>query len=64
MLLTLSVKIVSTSDASQNPAIRSIVDADNKIDTKNEFVRFAIKSNKIFLFNKDTEERIYFEEVK
>ena len=58
------VSIVSTSDASQNPAIRSIVDADNKIDTKNEFVRFAIKSNKIFLFNKDTEERIYFEEVK
>ena len=58
------VSIVSTSDASQNPAIRSIVDADNKIDTKNEFVRFSIKSNKIFLFNKDTEERIYFEEVK
>ena len=58
------VSIVSTSDAAQTPIVRSIVDADNKVDTTKEYVTFSIKSNKIFLFNKDTEERIYFEEVK
>ena len=58
------VSIVSTSDAAQTPIVRSIIDADNKVDTTKEYVTFSIKSNKIFLFNKDTEERIYFEEVK
>ena len=58
------VSIVSTSDAAQTPVVRSIIDADNKVDATKEYVTFSIKSNKIFLFNKDTEERIYFEEVK
>ena len=58
------VSIVSTHDASINPIIRSIVDADNKIDREKPTVRFNIKPNKIFLFNKETEERIYVDEVK
>ena len=55
------VSIVSTHDASLNPLVRSIVNADNKIDIGSEYVRYAIKPHKIFIFNKETEKRIYFE---
>ncbi|MBR5232449.1 MAG: ABC transporter ATP-binding protein [Clostridia bacterium] len=56
------VSIVSTHTASQNPQVRSIIDADNKIDPDTEEVRFALKPHKTFIFNKDTEERIFIEE--
>ena len=55
------VSIVSTHPASVNPSVRSIVDADNKVDMDMSTVRYSIKPHKIFLFNKETEERIYFE---
>ena len=55
------VSIVATNDASENPIIRAIIDADSPIDPEAETVKFAIKPNKIFLFNKETEERIYLE---
>ena len=55
------VSVVSTHPASLNPVIRSIIDADNKIDITNKEVRYDIKPHKCFLFNKETEERIYFE---
>ena len=53
------VSIVSTHEASDNSEIRSIIDADNKVDGDSEFVRYSIKPHKCFLFNKETEERIY-----
>ena len=55
------VSIVSTHDASMNPLVRSIINADNKVDITSDFVRYSIKPHKIFIFNKETEERIYFE---
>ena len=55
------VSIVSVNAASQNPVIRSIVDADNKVDLSNPVVRYTLKPHKVFLFRKDTEERIYSE---
>ena len=55
------VSIVSTHEASQNPVIRSIVDADNKIAEGVTTVKFSLKPHKVFLFNRDTEERVYFE---
>ena len=55
------VSIVSTNENSVNPIIRSIIDADNKIDEGVEEIRFDIKPNKIFIFDKETEERIYLE---
>ena len=54
------VSIVSTHPASQNPVVRSIINADNKIDLGQQTVRFRVKSHKLFLFNKETEERIRF----
>jgi multiple sugar transport system ATP-binding protein len=53
--------IVSTHTASQNPVIRAIIDADNKVAEGAETVCFSLKPHKVFLFNKETEERIYFE---
>ena len=55
------VSVVSTNPASLNPTIRSIVDADEKPDPEAQTVRCALKPHKVFLFNKETEERIYFE---
>jgi len=54
------VSIVSTNAASLNPVVRSIIDADNKVDTAAEAVRFNLKPHKVFLFHKETEERIDF----
>jgi len=41
--------------------IRAIIDADEEIDTALDTVRFSLKDNKVFLFDKVTEERVYFE---
>ncbi len=55
------VSIVSRHEASLNPIIRSIVDADIKIDATNTNVAYALKPHKVFLFDAETEERIPFE---
>ena len=55
------VSVVSTHEASANPFVRSIIDADNRVDTGLEYVRYAVKPHKIFIFSQETEERIYFE---
>ena len=52
------VSIVSTNPASLNPVIRSIINADNKVDITAGTVRYSLKKHKVFLFNKETEERI------
>ena len=53
--------IVSTHTASLNPVVRSIIDSDNKVDTTAENVRFSLKPHKVFIFNKENEERIRVE---
>ena len=55
------VSIVSTNAASLNPSIRSIVDADYKISSESEVVKYRLKPHKVFLFNAENEERIHFE---
>ena len=54
------VSVVSTHDAALVPAIRSIINADNKVAAA-ETVSYSLKPHKVFLFNKETEERIRFE---
>ena len=56
------VSIVSTHSASLNPVVRSIVDADYKISREAATVKFSLKPHKVFLFDKETEERINLEE--
>ena len=54
------VSIVSENAACQGPVIRSIINADNKVDVTAENVKYSLKAHKVFIFNKETEERIYF----
>ena len=55
------VSVVSRHDASINPVIRSIVDADNKIDATAATINYSLKRHKVFIFDGETEERIRFE---
>ena len=55
------VSIVSTHPESVNPCVRSIINADHKVDITAQTVKYNIKPHKIFVFNKETEERIYIE---
>ena len=51
--------VVSTHSASVNPVVRSIINSDIKIDTTKETVRFSLKPHKVFIFHKETEERLF-----
>ena len=55
------VSIVSTNAASVNPIIRSIINADNKVSSNAEIVRYSLKAHKVFIFDAENEERIHFE---
>ena len=57
------VSIVSANAASVNPQIRSIINADHKIDLTQQTVSYNVKPHKFFLFNKETEERIRYEVI-
>ena len=54
------VSVVSTHEASLNPTVRSIIDADYKIAASGT-VRYSLKPHKVFLFDAETETRIRFE---
>jgi multiple sugar transport system ATP-binding protein len=53
------ISVVSSHDASLNAAVRSIIDAESRVDTASGTVRFSLKPNKVLLFAKDSEERLY-----
>ena len=50
--------IISTHAESTKPTVRSIVDSDILIPNDAEEVRFDIKPNKLFIFNRSTEHRL------
>lgn len=54
------ISVVSTSPYSLNPAIRSIINAENRVGAAGDKVHFALKPAKVLLFDKKTEERILF----
>ena len=54
------ISVVSTHESCEAAAIRSIINAENIVDTSSETVRFAVKPHKLFLFHKETGERIDF----
>ena len=55
------VSVVSTHPASLNPVIRSIVNADIVSNLPSGEIRYNIQPHKLFILNKETEERIYFQ---
>lgn len=54
------VSVVSTHPKSRNVTIRSIISAENAVNTASQKVRFDLKPNKVFLFHKETGARIDF----
>ena len=54
------VSIVSSNEAMLSPSIRSIVDADLKVNAAAATVKFNLKPHKVFLFDHENEQRIYF----
>ncbi|MBE5949750.1 MAG: ABC transporter ATP-binding protein [Lachnospiraceae bacterium] len=55
------ISVVSKHKNSRNTEIRSIISSDTKIELNSSVVRFDIKPHKVFIFDKETEERIYFD---
>ena len=58
------ISVVSTSAVSINPTVRSIIDAEMRLQVKEKKVHFALRPSKVLLFHKETEERIYPEEAE
>ena len=50
--------IISTHNNSTKPHVRTIIDADIKLPKDANQLKFDIKPNKIFLFNRETEMRL------
>ena len=55
------VSIVSYHKNALSPIVRSIINADNKVEMTSGTVSYTLKPHKVFIFNKETEERIVFE---
>ena len=54
------ISVVSTHPKSRNVTIRSIISAENAVNTASQKVRFDLKPNKVFLFQKESGTRIDF----
>ena len=54
------ISVVSTHKNSHNPLVRAIIGSENIENIKEPIVKFGLKSNKVYLFNKETGERIRF----
>lgn len=55
------ISIVFKHEASLNPTVRAIIGTENKINIEEVKVNFTLASHKVFVFDKETEERIQFE---
>ena len=54
------ISVVSTHPLCENESIRSIISAENMAQIAGNTVRFDLKKDKVFLFHKETEQRIEF----
>ena len=54
------ISVVSRHPASENAAIRSIIDAQSMADVQGDTVRFSVKPSKVHIFSKQTQERLPF----
>ncbi len=55
------ISVVASHECCEAPYVRAIIPSEAKVDTSSDEVRFALKPHKVFIFGKDSEERIYFE---
>ena len=55
------VSVVSNHANSLSPVVRSIINSDSKVAVDRATVSYSLKPHKVFIFDKQTEERIVFE---
>ncbi len=53
------ISVVVQHPQSENVVIRAIISSETKVDTGKKEIGFELKKNKVFIFNKETEERIH-----
>lgn len=53
------ISVVVNHPMSENTVIRVIISSETKVNTDKKEIEFGLKKNKVFIFNKQTEERIY-----
>ena len=58
------VSVLSVNEASLTTTVRAIISSENTLGISGDTVRFALKPNKVLLFDKSTEERILFSEAE
>ena len=55
------ITVISRNKNNLSSEIRSVISSENQIENRNEIIRFNLKPSKVYIFDKDTEERILFE---
>ena len=53
------ISILSAHPTAPDMTIRSIINSDTKIDVTSKEIRFSVKPKKLYIFDRETEERIY-----
>ena len=53
------ISILSTHTAAPDTTIRSIINSDTRIDVTSKEIRFSVKPKKLYICDRETEERIY-----
>ncbi len=54
------ISVVASHSACANETLRAIISAETRIDGAAHEVRFTLRPRKVFLFDRDTEERVPF----
>ena len=52
------ISVVCMHESAQSACIRAIIDAENSVDRRCDRVCFSLRKNKVFVFSKETEQRI------
>ena len=54
------VSVVCSHADCENEDIRAIISAENRVDTSSPVARFNVKPHKVFIFNVETQQRLFF----
>lgn len=55
------ISVVSANSFCENAAVRAIISADSRVEPQGNTIRFSLKPDKVFIFDRETEARILFE---
>ena len=53
------ISVVAVHEASEGPSVRAVISAEQAVDSGSSEVQFRIRPDKLFLFDRETEKRIF-----